>query len=181
MDDDVMESGKFSTSAMFLMRELVEMDRRRLKDVSIYNTLHLSDHKLPELPLWRARQVMTRPDYIQVYDNLNIFTIDSLSRVRADSVPMMQAFHEIADMPGFDDFLEETADRVSAIESLGRTRELVAKDLVEGGKYTVKDAFRTFAIKLVQPEEEEDKAELSRPSGQVRLVESASEEVHRAD
>lgn len=161
MDDDVMESGKFSTSAMFLMRELVEMDRRRLKDVATYNALHLTDHKLPELPLWRARQVMTRPDYIQVYDNLNIFTIDSLSKVRADSVPMMQAFHEIADMPGFDDFLEETADRVSAIESLGRTRELVAKDLVEGGKYTIKDAFRSFSIKLVQPEEEEDKAESS--------------------
>ncbi|KAG5355352.1 hypothetical protein CJU90_4391 [Yarrowia sp. C11] len=161
MDDDVMESGKFSTSAMFLMRELVEMDRRRLKDVAVYNALHLTDHKLPELPLWRARQVMTRPDYIQVYDNLNIFTIDSLSRVRADSVPMMQAFHEIADMPGFDDFLEETADRVSAIESLGRTRELVAKDLVEGGKYTIKDDFRTTLVKLVQPEEEEDKAESS--------------------
>lgn len=159
MDDDVMESGKFSTSAMFLMRELVEMDRRRLKNVDVFNNLHLNDHKLPELPLWRARQVMTRPDYIQVYDNLNIFTIDSLSRVRADSVPMMQAFHEIASMPGFDAYLEETADRVSAIESLGRTRELVAKDLVEGGKYKIKDAFRSFTVKLEQAEEDEDKAE----------------------
>ncbi|CAK7902929.1 hypothetical protein CAAN3_06S04280 [[Candida] anglica] len=142
MDDDVMESGKFSTSAMLLMKEFVNMDRNR------FNTLlsqehpskkdELKDHHLPELPLWRSRQIMTRGDYIQQYDNLNIFTIDSESRVRADSVPMMRAFHEIASQPQFDDLLEETMQRVADIESLGRTRELVAKDLVLGGKYQIK-------------------------------------------
>ncbi|KAM9917732.1 hypothetical protein OXX80_013174, partial [Metschnikowia pulcherrima] len=141
MDDDVMESGKFSSSAMLLMREFVEMDRRRM------NTLISSespdakdtskDHHLPELPLWRSRQIMTRADYIQLYDNLNIFTVDSDSRVRADSVPMMRAFHEIASQPNFDMLLDETIDRVSAIESLGRTRELVLKDLVEGSSYDI--------------------------------------------
>ncbi|KAM9895059.1 hypothetical protein OXX69_011155 [Metschnikowia pulcherrima] len=141
MDDDVMESGKFSSSAMLLMREFVEMDRRRMntlissespdaKDIS-------KDHHLPELPLWRSRQIMTRADYIQLYDNLNIFTVDSDSRVRADSVPMMRAFHEIASQPNFDMLLDETIDRVSAIESLGRTRELVLKDLVEGSSYDI--------------------------------------------
>ncbi|CAH2355219.1 hypothetical protein CLIB1423_23S00452 [[Candida] railenensis] len=142
MDDDVMESGKFSTSAMLLMKEFVDMDRGR------FNTLisqdhpdkkdELKDHHLPELPLWRSRQIMTRADYIQQYDNLNIFTIDSESRVRADSVPMMRAFHEIASQPHFDELLEDTIERVAQIESLGRTRELMMKDLMNGGRYQIK-------------------------------------------
>ncbi len=33
--------------------------------------------KLPELPLHQARQIMTRADFIQNYDQINIFTIDS--------------------------------------------------------------------------------------------------------
>lgn len=167
MDDDVMESGKFSYSAMLLMRALVKLDNRSPEQTEIHSTPdetieddqsldfqpereerldhnahhcskkhHPEDHILLELPLWIARKVMTRPDYIQTYDNLNIFTIDATnSIVRADSVPMMQAFREIASMPGFDDLLDETMDRVSAIESLGRTRELVAKDLVLKGVY----------------------------------------------
>ncbi|ODV93275.1 hypothetical protein PACTADRAFT_77653 [Pachysolen tannophilus NRRL Y-2460] len=154
MDDDVMASGKFSSSAMLLMKELVDMDRERirkefwqglLKRESSARNLQDTDrnkllasssehvrHKLPELPLWRARQIMTRPDFIKKYDNLNIFAIDSHSRVRADSVPMMRAFHEVASQPGFDDLLERTVQRISDIESLGRTRELVAKDLLLG-------------------------------------------------
>lgn len=83
-DDDVMESGKISTSAMFFMREIVLIDCKRLASI-------------PKTPLWRARQIMTRHDYIQHYNNLNIFTIDSNSMMKPDSVAMMQAFHEIAD------------------------------------------------------------------------------------
>ncbi|KAH3684333.1 hypothetical protein WICPIJ_004713 [Wickerhamomyces pijperi] len=129
MDDDVNESGKFSTSAMLLMKEFVEMYNEQTEYQS-------ADHKLPELPLWRARQIMTRNDFIQTYDNLNIFTIDSSnSYVRADSVPMMRGFLEIASMPGFEQLLEETLERVGDIESLGRTRELVAKDLVSGARW----------------------------------------------
>lgn len=52
-------------------------------------------HALPQLPLHKARQVMTRADFIQSYDAINIFTIDSRAMVRADSVPMMNAFREI--------------------------------------------------------------------------------------
>ncbi|CAX41963.1 unnamed protein product [Candida dubliniensis CD36] len=142
MDDDVMESGKFSSSAMLLMREFVEMDRQKSNPLLInsssseeINVSQLKNHRLPELPLWRARQIMTRPDYIQRFDNLNIFTIDSESRVRADSVPMMRAFHEIASQPHFDQLLEDTIDRVADIEALGRTRELVLKDLQLGSHY----------------------------------------------
>ena len=140
MDDDVMEYGKFSLSAMLLMREFVEMDRRRMGTLilDVQDAKDQSrDHNLPELPLWRARQVMTRPDYIQQYDNLNIFRVDSDSRVGADSVPMMRAFHEIASQPRFDDLLNDTVERVGDIESLGRTRELVMKDLVHGATYDI--------------------------------------------
>ncbi|EGW30714.1 uncharacterized protein SPAPADRAFT_142233 [Spathaspora passalidarum NRRL Y-27907] len=139
MDDDVMESGKFSSSAMLLMKELVEMDKKQPKSV---------DHHLPELPLWRCRQIMTRNDYIQHYDNLNIFTIDSHSRVRADSMPMMRAFHEIASQPNFDELLQDTIDRVADIESLERTREIVLKDLSLGGNYEVKKDKDKYAMKL---------------------------------
>lgn len=142
MDDDVMESGKFSSSAMLLMREFVEMDRQKSNPLLISlsssdgtHSSQLMNHRLPELPLWRARQIMTRPDYIQRFDNLNIFTIDSESRVRADSVPMMRAFHEIASQPHFNQLLEDTIDRVADIEALGRTRELVLKDLQLGSHY----------------------------------------------
>lgn len=162
MDDDVMESGKFSTSAMFLMREMVKIDRNQRLAGKDPEQLANEDHQVPKIPLWRARQIMTRPDYIQQYDNLNIFTIDSNSLVKADSVPMMQAFHEIADVEGFDELVDETADRVSAIESLGRTRELVAKDLVLNGRYKIgvetnpDSRAREFYVKLDQTEEDEN-------------------------
>ncbi|GMM28533.1 hypothetical protein DAMA08_012490 [Martiniozyma asiatica (nom. inval.)] len=135
MDDDVMEEGKFSVSAMLLMRELVEMDRKQQR-ISHSDDVVNASH-LPQLPLWRARQVMTRSDYIKQYDRLNIFTIDTDSNVRADSVPMMRAFHEIAKQADFDNLLRESIDRVSEIESINRTREILLKDLVLGGKYKI--------------------------------------------
>lgn len=142
MDDDVLEYGKFSTSAMLLAREFVEMDRNRIMRAESLTAdddekVTYGDHILPELPLWRSRQIMTRPDYIRRYDDLNIFTLDSYSRVRADLVPMMRAFHEVALQPHFDDLLSESLGRVSEIEALGRTRELVAKDLCLGSKYVL--------------------------------------------
>lgn len=127
MDDDVCDQGKFATSAMLLME----------KFVTLYKNTHQIDeedehfdHKLPELPLWRARQIMNRHDFMQSYDRLNIFKIDvGHSYVRPDSVPMMRGFMEIAAHPGFKDLLDETIDRVEQIESLKRTRELTLKDL----------------------------------------------------
>lgn len=94
-------------------------------------------HILPQMPLHEARQVMTRADFIQSYDHDNIFTIDSKAMVRADSVPMQNAFREICSQPGFEEHLEKTLDRISAIESLGRTREVTLKDLWDQGKYRI--------------------------------------------
>lgn len=160
MDDDVMESGKFSLSAMLLMREFVEMDRQRMntlisKDLPDAKDI-CKDHHLPELPLWRSRQIMTRADYIQQYDNLNIFTVDSDSRVRADSVPMMRAFHEIASQPNFDTLLDETIERISAIESLGRTREITLKDLAEGSTYDISNSGGKSVMEMTKKKENDD-------------------------
>jgi hypothetical protein len=124
MDDDVMDQQKFASAAMVLAKALVE--KQKEMDKSYDEEI---GHILPQIPLFQARYIMTRADFIQSYDHENIFTIDSKAMVRADSVPMMNAFKEICAEEGFDDFLEATLDRISAIESIGRTKELTFKDL----------------------------------------------------
>ena len=113
-------------------------------------------HVLPWFPMHEAQQVMTRSDFVRELDRLNLFTITSTAQVRASSVPMHRAFREICAIPGFRQFLEETMERISAIESLGRTRELVAKDLVLGGKYEIAKTFEGIEVTLKQKEEEAD-------------------------
>lgn len=144
-------------------------------------------HQLPEIPLHKARyvrtltllnpltnikfvhwspitdiqtlQIMTRADFIRSYDHINVFTITSRALVRADSVPMQRAFREICSEPGFEAHLEATLQRISDIESLGRTRELVAKDLVLGGKYHIKTKGRgEIEVELEMPPEDDEDA-----------------------
>jgi hypothetical protein len=133
MDDDVMDQQKYASAAMVLAKALVDME----KDMaSTYDPIR--GHILPQMPLHKAREVMTRADFIQSYDAINVFTIDSNAMVRADSVPMMNAFREVCSEEGFGQFLEDTLTRIGDIESLGRTRELTIKDLWDSGKYEVK-------------------------------------------
>lgn len=124
MDDDVMDQQKFASCAMVLARALVE-EQKKMETTYDPEIGHI----LPSFPLYKARQIMTRADFIQMYDHDNIFTIDSNANVRADSVPMMNAFKEICEEPGFSKYLDATLDRIAAIESIGRTRELTFKDL----------------------------------------------------
>ena len=131
MDDDVMDQQKYASAAMVLAKALVDIET---ESGSGYNAEQ--GHRLPQIPLHEAREIMTRADFIQSYDHINIFAIDSQAMVRADSVPMMRAFRQICTREGFEKHLEATLDRISAIESLGRTREIVAKDLVSG-KYRI--------------------------------------------
>jgi len=132
MDDDVMDQQKYASAAMVLAKALVE------KEKCMEETYHpVKGHILPQMPLHEARQVMTRADFIQQYDAINVFTIDSSAMVRADSVPMMNAFREICAEEGFDEHLDATLGRIGDIESLGRTRELTIKDLWNKGKYKV--------------------------------------------
>jgi hypothetical protein len=133
MDDDVMDQQKYASAAMVLAKALVDLEKEM---ETTYDPE--KGHILPQMPLHKARQVMTRADFIQSYDAINVFTIDSTAMVRADSVPMMNAFREVCAEEGFDEFLEATLERIGDIESLGRTRELTIKDLWDGGKYAVK-------------------------------------------
>lgn len=131
MDDDVMDQQKYASAAMVLAKALVN----REKEIGA-NYHEEQGHLLPQIPLHKARETMTRADFIQSYDHINIFTIDAQAMVRADSVPMQIAFRQICGEEGFEEHLQATLDRISAIESLGRTRELVAKDLIDG-KYKI--------------------------------------------
>lgn len=133
MDDDVMDQQKYAAAAMVLAKELVDREKRMQ---STYDPQE--GHILPQMPLHEARQVMTRADFIQSYDSINIFAIDSNAMVRADSVPMMNAFREVCAEPGFAEYLEATLSRIGDIESLGRTRELTIKDLWKHGKYRIR-------------------------------------------
>ncbi|KAJ5174546.1 uncharacterized protein N7482_000423 [Penicillium canariense] len=132
MDDDVMDEQKFSSAAMVLAKALVDLEKEMDKNYDPDR-----GHILPEIPLHKAREIMTRADFVQSYDHENIFTIDSRAMVRADSVPMQQAFREICSTEGFDEHLDGTLERIGDIESLGRTRELTIKDLWDHGKYRI--------------------------------------------
>lgn len=122
-------------------------------------------HNIPQIPLHLARQIMTRADFIRTYDHINLFTITSTAWVRADSVPMQRAFRVICGQKGFDKHLEDTLQRINDIESLGRTREIVAKDLVLGGTYKIMakapswKGERLTEFSLEQKEEEEEDEE----------------------
>lgn len=79
MDDDVMDQQKYASAAMVLAKKLVDMESE--EGWEPYNAE--VGHILPQLPLHKAREEMTRADFIQSYDHHNIFTIDSKAMVRA--------------------------------------------------------------------------------------------------
>lgn len=142
----MMDQQKYCAAAMTLAKALVDLDKAAPGDNSVLPTPTIftytprsdpfdESHFIPEIPLHIAQQIMTRADFTQAYDHLNFFTIDARSMIRADSVPMMNAFRQICGTEGFAEHLEATMKRIADIESLGRTRELVAKDLGAGQKF----------------------------------------------
>ena len=66
------------SAAMVLAKALVEREKEM---ESSYDPK--IGHVLPEIPLHEARQIMTRADFIQSYDQINVFTINSEAMVRA--------------------------------------------------------------------------------------------------
>lgn len=92
----------------------------------------------PSLTWGEARQVMTRPDFILQLDHLNLIHIDKHHHIRADSMPLLRAYRKVTEEEGYGNRLQDVMDRVSAIESLGRTRELVWKEQGEKGKFLIK-------------------------------------------
>ncbi len=128
MDDDVMDQQKWAAAAMVLALALVDKEAAEATN----------GRDLPAFALHEAQQIMTRVDFVREMDRRNLFTIASDAQVRASSVPMQEALRQICGAPGFREHLEATIQRIADIESLGRTRELVAKDLVLGGHYQVR-------------------------------------------
>ncbi|KAK7393993.1 hypothetical protein QQX98_013220 [Neonectria punicea] len=116
------------TGAMVLAKVLVEKQQAMEKE-------GIAGSILPQIPLHEARQIMTKYDWIQRHDHLNIFAIDSNSMVKAGSVAMQNAFKDVCGQEGFDDHLKATLDRLDQLESLGRTREITFKDLYDRGEY----------------------------------------------
>lgn len=138
-------------AAMVLAQALVEKEETMTKTFDAK-----TGHVLPTFPFHMAQEIMTRCDFIRELDRLNLFTITNQADVRASSVPMHRAFKEICSQPGFKQHLEDTIERISAIESLGRTRELVAKDLVLGGQYDISQDRYKVTVKLQMPKDEGD-------------------------
>ncbi|PFH58906.1 hypothetical protein XA68_13055 [Ophiocordyceps unilateralis] len=156
MDDDVMDQQKWASSAMVLAQALVDTDSADDDQDDNYDAA--AGHRLPSFALYEAQQIMTRSDFIRRLDSLGLFTITSQARVRASSVPMQRALREICALPGFRQHLKDTLQRINDIESLGRTRELVAKDLVLGGRYEVVGPKGDVGtVKLVQADDGEKK------------------------
>lgn len=127
MDDAVEEAQDFAAAAMILAKHLVEREKLETEGGKKH------DGRLPEIPLHEVRQIMTRGDFIQGHDHINIFSIDSNSKVRADSVAMQNAFRQVCEQEGFDEHLKKTVARLDELESLGRTREIKFKDIHNDG------------------------------------------------
>lgn len=61
MDDDVMDQQKFASAAMVLAKAMVDLEKQ------MEHRYHPEQgHILPEIPLHKAREIMTRADFIQV-------------------------------------------------------------------------------------------------------------------
>jgi hypothetical protein len=81
------------------------------------------------MPLHEARQIITRADFVHPFDHINIVHIDANGMVRADSVPMQNAFRDICSQDGFELHLKKTLDRLDELESLARTREVSVREV----------------------------------------------------
>jgi len=97
MDDDVMDQQKYASSAMLLAKALVGQEKE------IGKSADQKGYLVPQIPLHNAREIMTRADFIKSYDRMNLFTIDAQAMVRADSLPMQNAFRQVCSEPGFED------------------------------------------------------------------------------
>ncbi|KAL4802190.1 hypothetical protein BDV18DRAFT_167044 [Aspergillus unguis] len=129
MDDKAEDQQDLSSGAMLLGKTLVELE----KDPD--RTHYVSG--LPGIALHKAQELMTRADLIKGLDEMNIIAIDADAIVRADSVPMQNAFRSVINSPGFEEHLDATLERLDELEGLGRTTELRLKDFMDD-EYEIK-------------------------------------------
>jgi len=127
-DDDVMDEQKWSSCSWLLLREFV----KQREEQEAESGGATDDLPLPTIPYWKCRQIMTRADFMEELDRLNIISIDIQHNVRPDSNLILHASQEVCKEDGFDELLDNVRDRIDEIESLHRTRELTFKDLNKG-------------------------------------------------
>ncbi|KDN43865.1 hypothetical protein RSAG8_05858, partial [Rhizoctonia solani AG-8 WAC10335] len=140
-DDDVMDEQKWSSCTWLLLREFVKR-REALEEEAAERRKDNPDSPLelipiPKISYYECRQIMTRPDFINQLDHLNIISIDINHDIRLDSMLTLEAAREVVNEDGFDELLEGVRDRVDEIESLHRTRELTFKDVTSGDRIRV--------------------------------------------
>ncbi|KAF8162361.1 hypothetical protein BJ912DRAFT_1035242 [Pholiota molesta] len=131
-DDDVMDEQKWSSCSWLLLQEFVKMREEQMKKHVASGGSPDDDLPLPSLSWYMCRQVMTRADFMEELDRLNIIAIDIDHNVRPDSNLILHAAKEVTSEEGFDELLQGVRDRIDEIESLHRTRELTFKDLGKG-------------------------------------------------
>lgn len=136
---------------MLLAKALIEKEQA-MRAAGTY------DGRLPQIPLHKARELITNAEWIKMPHHNNIFTIDPDGMVQPDSVAMYWAMKEVCSAEGFDEHLRATMERLDEIESLQRTRELTLKDLTgEEQQYratmeATPDGKKAWSIKLVPSE-----------------------------
>ncbi|KAG8975173.1 hypothetical protein FRC05_006341 [Tulasnella sp. 425] len=111
---------------------------------------------LPMISYYEARQIMTRADFIDMLDHQNIINIDTDHMIRPDSMVVLRAAIEVVEEPGFDELLEGVKERIDAIESLHRTRELTWK--ASDTEDTVRIMFQPYEKREKDKEKEKENA-----------------------
>ncbi|KAF5348711.1 hypothetical protein D9758_006775 [Tetrapyrgos nigripes] len=139
-DDDVMDEQKWSSCSWLLLQEFVklrkEQERQEEEDIKTgkISEADACGLPLPTITYSRCRQLMTRTDFMEELDRLNIISIDSYQNVRPDSMLILHAARQVVEEEDFEERLTAVRDRIDDIESLHRTRELTFKDLNKGDK-----------------------------------------------
>jgi len=139
-DDDVMDEQKWSSCSWLLLQEFVK--RRKAQEDELKQKIEagetdgsaLDDLPLPAISYHECRQIMTRADFMEELDRLNIISIDIDHNVRPDSFLILHAAREVVEEEGFEEKLGSVRDRIDEIESLHRTRELTFKDVDKGDR-----------------------------------------------
>ncbi|KAF9565606.1 hypothetical protein CPC08DRAFT_783465 [Agrocybe pediades] len=125
-DDDIIEDQKWSSRAWLLLREFVKLREEQLATSPASGTQNdLNDIPLPTIPYWKCREIMTRPDFMEELDRLNIIAIDTQYNVRPDSNLILLAAREVVREDGFEDRLHHVRNKIDELETLQRTRELL--------------------------------------------------------
>ncbi|RDB25264.1 hypothetical protein Hypma_007594 [Hypsizygus marmoreus] len=140
-DDDVMDEQKWSSCSWLLLQEFVKIREELMKErqsaTAAGEPVHEDTLPLPVIPYWRCRQIMTRADFLEELDRINVIAIDIDHNVRPDSMLILLAAQQVVGEEGFAEVLQGVRDRIDEIESLHRTRELTFKDVDQGDRITV--------------------------------------------